>query len=86
MEALTSSYARQHFAELMRQVNDDHAPVIVTTQRGKPVVIMALDDYNALEETAYLLRNPNNARRLAESVDQLSAGTLLPFELPDVAP
>jgi antitoxin YefM len=74
MDALTSSYARQHFADVMRKVNEDHVPVVVTTQRGKPVVIMALDDYHALEETAYLLRNPKGARRLLESVDELRAG------------
>ena len=58
----------------MRSVNEDRAPVLVTTQRGKPVVIMSLDDYNALEETAYLLRSPKGAKRLMESVEQLRAG------------
>jgi antitoxin YefM len=58
----------------MRKVNEDHVPVVVTTQRGKPVVIMSLDDYHALEETAYLLRNPKGAKRLLESVDELRAG------------
>ena len=75
MEALTFSHTRSHLAEVMRSVNEDHAPVIVTTQRGKPVVIMSLDDYNSLEETAYLLRDPKRAKRLMESVDQLRAGS-----------
>ena len=57
MKALTYSHTRQHLAEVMRQVNEDRAPVIVTTQRGEPVVIMSLADYNALEETAYLTRS-----------------------------
>ncbi len=74
MLALTFSYARSKLAEVMRQVNEDRAPVLVTTQRGKPVVMMSLDDYNALEETAYLLRSPANATRLMESVHQLRAG------------
>lgn len=74
MQALTFSHARAKLAEVMRRVNDDHAPVIVTSQRGKPVVIMSLDDYNALEETAYLLRDPQRATRLLASVDRLSAG------------
>ncbi|THF65343.1 type II toxin-antitoxin system prevent-host-death family antitoxin [Pseudothauera rhizosphaerae] len=74
MDALTFSYTRAHLAEVMRTVNEDRAPVLVTTQRGKPVVIMSLDDYNALEETAYLLRNPKGAKRLMESVEQLRAG------------
>ena len=74
MDALTYSYTRQHFADVMRQVNDDHAPVVVTSQRGRPVVIISLDDYHALEETAYLLRNPKGAKRLMESIEELRSG------------
>ncbi len=74
MDALTYSYTRQHFADVMRQVNDDRAPVVVTSQRGKPVVIISLDDYHALEETAYLLRNSKGAKRLMEAVEELRNG------------
>ncbi len=74
MNALTYSYTRQHFAEVMRQVNDDHAPVVVTSQRGQPVVIMSLNDYHALEETTYLLRNPMGATRLMTAVQELRSG------------
>ena len=41
MEALTYTYTRQHLAEVMRSVNEDHIPVVVTSQRGKPVVILS---------------------------------------------
>ncbi|MDP3440330.1 MAG: type II toxin-antitoxin system prevent-host-death family antitoxin [Azonexus sp.] len=74
MDAMTYSYTRQHFADIMDRVNDDHAPLLITRQQGKPVVMMSLDDYNALEETAYLLRSPANAQRLIESVEQLRSG------------
>jgi len=74
MNALTYTYTRQHFADVMRVVNEDHVPVVVTSQRGKPVVIMSLDDYQSLEETAYLLRNPAGAKRLLESVEELRNG------------
>ncbi|WP_035059670.1 type II toxin-antitoxin system Phd/YefM family antitoxin [Andreprevotia chitinilytica] len=83
MDALTASYTRQHFADVMRRVNDDHAPVIVTTQRGKPVVIMSLDDYNALEETAYLLRNPKGAQRLMAAVERYQNGEVEQHDLLD---
>lgn len=83
MDALTYSYTRQHFAEVMRQVNDDRAPVVVTSQRGKPVVIISLDDYHALEETAYLLRNPKGAKRLMAAVEELRAGAGKIQELAD---
>lgn len=71
MNALTYTHTRQHFAEVMRQVNENHEPVVVTSQRGAPVVIMSLDDYQSLEETAYLLRSPLGAKRLLESVEEL---------------
>ena len=84
MNALTYTNTRQHFADVMRQVNDDHEPVVVTSQRGKPVVIISLDDYRSLEETAYLLRNPTSAKRLLESVEELRKGDGLVKELSDV--
>jgi len=83
MDALTYSYTRQHFADVMRRVNDDRSPVVVTSQRGKPIVIMSLDDYHAMEETAYLLRNPKGAKRLMEAVEELRNGGGSPKELAD---
>ena len=71
MDALTYSHTRQHFAAIMDQVNEDHAPIVVTRQRGKPVVIMSLDDYQSLEETAYLLRHPKGAKRLLAAIERL---------------
>ena len=84
MNALTYTNTRQHFADVMRQVNDDHEPVVVTSQRGKPVVIISLDDYRSLEETAYLLRNPTGSKRLLESVEELRKGNGLVKQLSDV--
>ena len=73
MEAISYSTTRQHLAEVMNKVGDDRAPILITRQKGKPVVMMSLDDYNALEETAYLLRSPKNAKRLMESIENLTA-------------
>ncbi|MEI6706905.1 MAG: type II toxin-antitoxin system prevent-host-death family antitoxin [Methylococcales bacterium] len=81
MDALTFSYVRQNLADVMRTVNDDHAPVVVTHQNAKPVVIMSLEDYESLEETAYLLRNSIGAQRLLESVEELRAGKGVTREL-----
>lgn len=72
MEAITYSHTRQHLAEIMNKVGDDRAPVLITRQSGNPVVMMSLDDFNALEETAYLMRSPRNAKRLMESIEQLA--------------
>jgi antitoxin YefM len=74
MDAITYSHARGHLAEMMEKVCDDHAPVIITRQHQRSVVMISLEDYQALEETAYLLRSPKNARRLQESLAELEAG------------
>ena len=73
MDALNYSYTRQHLTAVMDKVGQDRAPVLITRQKGEPVVMMSLDDYNALEETAYLLRSPKNAKRLAKSIESLRA-------------
>jgi len=73
MEAITYTAARQNLAKTMDKVCDDHSPIIVT-RKSTNVVIMSLEDYEALEETAYLLRSPKNAMRLLESITQLENG------------
>ncbi|MFH1673305.1 MAG: type II toxin-antitoxin system prevent-host-death family antitoxin [Pseudomonadota bacterium] len=74
MKAITYTAARQNLAQAMENVCKDHAPVIVTRKKNNSVVIMSLEDYEALEETAYLLRSPKNTRRLIESIVQLEEG------------
>ena len=71
MEAITYTTARQNLAKTMEKVCKDRAPVIITRKASNSVVIMSLEDYEALEETAYLLRSPKNTRRLIESIVQL---------------
>ena len=71
MKAITYTAARQNLAKTMEKVCKDHAPIIVTRKTSNSVVIMSLEDYEALEETAYLLRSPKNTRRLIESIVQL---------------
>ena len=63
MKTLSSTELRA-----MDQVNDDHEPVIVTRAKGKPVVMVSLEDWTSMDETAYLLSSPKNARRLRESI------------------
>lgn len=74
MEAITYSAARANLAKTMEQVCDDHTPVIITRKNNKSVVLMSLDDYQALEETAYLLRSPRNAQRLMDAIAELESG------------
>ncbi|WP_350283291.1 type II toxin-antitoxin system prevent-host-death family antitoxin [Nitrosomonas sp.] len=74
MATITYSEVRSKLAETMEKVCDDHTPVIITRKNSRSVVMISLDDYEAMEETAYLLRNPENARRLLESMAELSSG------------
>ena len=74
MQAVTYSEARANFAAMLDKVNNDHAPVLITRQKGKPAVLMILEDFSAWEETAYLLRSPENARRLKGAIDRLNQG------------
>ncbi|MFO1258119.1 MAG: type II toxin-antitoxin system prevent-host-death family antitoxin [Gammaproteobacteria bacterium] len=72
MDAITYTQARKNFTETMNKVCDDHTPIIITRQNERPVVMISLDDYNAIEETLYLLRSPQNASRLSKALIEIS--------------
>ena len=74
MEAVSYTQVRANLAKTMDRVIDDHAPVVITRQGQGAVVMLSLEEYEALEETAYLLRSPANARRLLESIAELEDG------------
>lgn len=74
MDAISYTTARANLAKTMERVCNDHSPVIITRKSEAPVVMISLEDYQAMEETAYLLRSPANARRLLESIAELEAG------------
>lgn len=74
MDAVTYSTVRKNLVETMEKVCDDHEPIIITRKNARSVVIMSLEDYNAIQETAYLLRSPVNAEKLRESVKQYEQG------------
>ena len=71
--AITASEARKQLFPLIEKVNDDRQPVEITSKRGD-AVLLSRADYDALQETAYLLRVPANARHLLESLAQAHAG------------
>lgn len=75
MDTITYTAVRAVLADTMDRVTNDHEPVIITRSgKQQSVVMLSLDDYKAMEETAYLLRSPKNAKRLLESIAQLEAG------------
>lgn len=71
--AVTASEARKNLFALIDQVNEDHKPVEITTRRGAAMLV-SREDWEALEETAYLLRSPANAERLLGAMDRARHG------------
>ncbi|MCK5695839.1 MAG: type II toxin-antitoxin system prevent-host-death family antitoxin [Desulfobacula sp.] len=74
MRAITYTTARNNLASTMKQVCDDHDPIIVTRKNNEAVILMSLEDFESLTETAYLMQNPKNAKRLIESIEKLNTG------------
>ncbi|MFT9291429.1 type II toxin-antitoxin system Phd/YefM family antitoxin [Gluconobacter oxydans] len=73
MQILTYSDARARLKELMERVSEEHQEVVITRKNGKPVIMVSLEDWNALQETARLLAVPENVESLARSIMQLEA-------------
>ena len=74
MDAISYSAARANLSNTMNRVCDNHEAIIITRNSEQSVVMLSLEDYQALQETAYLLKNPQNAKRLLRSIEQLSLG------------
>ena len=74
MRTLSSTELRANLAAVMDQVNDDHEPVIVHRARGKPVVMVSLEDWASMDETTYLLSSPANRAELMRAIAELDAG------------
>jgi antitoxin YefM len=74
MDAITYSTARANLASTMNKVCQDHEPLIITRNGEQSVVMLSLEDFKALEETAYLLRSPSNTKRLMNAIEQLESG------------
>jgi antitoxin YefM len=73
----TTSYSdlRKNLAATIDAVTNDHEPIVITRDKGRPAaVLMSVEDFASYEETRYLLRSPANAERLLRSVDALEGG------------
>ncbi|HET7268585.1 MAG TPA: type II toxin-antitoxin system prevent-host-death family antitoxin [Oleiagrimonas sp.] len=81
MKSISYSAFRGHLAKALDQVNEDHAPLLVTRQGGKQAVVMSLDDYESYEETAYLMASPANAERLNRAITEVEAGRAASHDL-----
>lgn len=81
MDTLSYSAFRTKLAGVLDKVNNDHKPMMITRQNGKPAVVMSLEDFQSYEETAYLMASPENAKRLQRSIDEIEAGSATNHEL-----
>ena len=81
LDAVNYSEARKNLASLMESVCDDSDVIVITRRKSRPVVMMSLDEYNSIQETGYLLRNPANAERLLESIADMRKGNVAPHIL-----
>ena len=81
IKTLSSTDLRANLSSVMDQVNDEHEPVIVTRAKGKPVVMVSLEDWASMDETTYLLASPANRAELLASIAELDAGKVVSRDL-----
>ena len=81
MDTISYSAFRSNLATTLDRVNDNHKPVMITRQNGKPAVVISLEDFQAYEETAYLMASPKNAARLNQAIAEVEAGKTFLHEL-----
>jgi len=81
MKVVNFSEFRKKLADNLNSVNDDKEVVVVSRTQGKNVVVMDLDEYNALQETLHLTSNKANRKRLEESIAEMNKGKFLKNKL-----
>ena len=83
MDTISYSNFRSHLANTLDKVNDDHVPIMITRQNGKPAVLISLEDFKSYEETAYLMASPKNAARINQAIAEIEAGKTVQHPLFD---
>ena len=81
MKTLSYTESRARYAEVLDGVVNDREEVVITRAGHEPVVMVSLEEYESLRETAYLMRSPANARRLLDAIERLEAGSGAEHEL-----
>lgn len=71
MENMNYSNFRGNLSAALDRVNENHSPILITRQSGKPAVIMSLDDFKSYEETAHLMSSVRNVERLNQAIEEL---------------
>ena len=84
MKTLSSTDLRANLSAIMDRVNDDHEPVIVTRAKGRPVVMVSLEDWASMDETTYLVASPANKAALFAALAEAEAGRRVDKTLADL--
>ncbi len=71
MNTISYTSVCSYLAKTLQQVCEDHAPIVITRSKAEPVVMISLADFEAIQETNYLLKSPANNARLANSIDEI---------------
>lgn len=79
MRTMTYTAVRNHLAQALESVARDHAPIVITRQKGAPAVLTSMEDFASWQETDYLLRTPANAAHLAKALRDIEAGRAIRF-------
>ncbi len=81
MNTMSYSFFRANLAKALDAVNQNHKPIIITRQKGKPAVVISLEDFQSYEETAYLMASPKNAQRLNQAITEIESAQITQHEL-----
>jgi antitoxin YefM len=81
MSHVSYTELRARLAEYMDKVCDSRAPLHITRQNARTVVMISEEEYEGMMETLHLLRSPANAARLLRSIEEADAGKLTEREL-----
>jgi antitoxin YefM len=81
MDVITSTALRENLSKVLDEVCDSAAPLIVTRQNARPVVLISLEEFRSIEETMHLLSSPANAEDLLESIAQANAGKFIEHDI-----
>jgi antitoxin YefM len=74
MDVLNYTEFRRNLAKSLDKVNDDAEIVIVSRSKGKNVVVMDLNEYNAMTETLHIAKSEANRKRLQDAIDEMNSG------------
>lgn len=77
MDVLSYTRVRQNLKRVMDEVCQKKTPIIISRRNASSVVVMSLNEYNAMEETLHLLRSSRNAQRLLRSIANAESGKLV---------